>query len=236
VLNLSGNNPHVVRAGADIENALDVACDGSFRYHGQTKISVNRHYVHESIRAEYVEGLVSRAEALTVGDPTYALTDVGPMVSDPQRETTSTYIEQSRDEGATVRTGGAHDGTILEPTVLSHVENGMPVVENETFGPVAPVLTFEDVDELYELVTSNPFGNVLSVHAETAERGRQIADAIDRRRIGTSLGRTDVHINPLPMSDDSEIDRTRAHFFDTYDEHVWTNRVTRSTWQRASEQ
>lgn len=236
VLNLSGNNPHVVCAGADIENALDVACDGSFRYHGQVELSMNRHYVHESIRAEYVEGLVSRAEALTVGDPTQALTDVGPMIMDGLRETTSTYIEQSRDEGATVRIGGEHDSSVLEPTVLSDVENGMPVAENETFGPIAPVLAFEDVDELYELVTTHPFGNVLSVHTETVERGRRIADGIDRHRTETSIGQTDIHVNPSPISDDGKIDGTRAHFFDKYDECTWANRVTRSTWQTVSHQ
>lgn len=229
-LNICGNNPHVVCADADLEQAVDVAVDGSFRDHGQVCVSINRHFVHESIGAEYVDRLVKRATDLTVGDPTRPSTDVGPMIAEPQCETAHEYIKQTCEEGATLECGGDRDGRHYLPTVLSGVTPEMTAAQNETFAPVAPVFTFDDDAELIDSVTAYPFGNVASIHTGRPERGRTIAAAISRQRSETSIGRTDVHVNPRPTGVENDTGSTRGHYLSEYNSSFWRQELMRTEW------
>lgn len=119
---------------------------GSFTHQGQEYISINRHLVHDSHYDEYVDRLADRGAALPIGDPQDPETVVGPVIDETQRDTMLEFVEESVDTGATIETGGDHDGLFVEPTVLSAVENDMPIASNEHFGPIAPVIPFSDTE------------------------------------------------------------------------------------------
>jgi aldehyde dehydrogenase (NAD+) len=195
-LELGGNNPHVVTADADLDQAVDAGFFGSFAHQGQVCISINRHVVHEEVYDEYVDRLASRAEELTVGDPLDENTDVGPIINKSQREDMMELVEESVDQGATVETGGSHDDLFVEPTVLADATNDMPVASNEHFGPIAPVIPFSDETEAVEIANDTEYGLSASVHAGDLERGRDIADAIESGM---------VHVNDQPLNDDPHV-------------------------------
>ncbi len=192
-LELGGNNAHIVTDDADLERAVDAGTFGSFVHQGQVCISINRHLVQEAVYDEYVERLAERADDLVVGDPLEDDVDVGPIIDESQRDDMIEFVEESVERGATIETGGSHDGLFVEPTVLSDVTNDMPTACNEHFGPIAPVIPFADDAEAVEIANDTRYGLSGSVHSTDLERARNIADAVE-----TGM----IHINDQPINDD----------------------------------
>lgn len=195
-LELGGNNPHVVLADADLEAALAAGSFGTFNHQGQICMAINRHLVHESLYDDYVAGMVERAEGLTVGDPSDPDTDVGPVINDEQADEMMEYVEDSVDAGATVETGGQRDGLFVEPTVLSNVTNDMAAACNEHFGPIAPIIPFEDDDEAVALANDTEYGLTASVHSGDLARARNATEQIEAGM---------VHVNDQPINDEPHI-------------------------------
>ena len=195
-MELGGNNVHVVTEDADLDQAVDAGVFGSFLHSGQVCISINRHLVHEAVYDEYVDRLSERAEALPAGSAHDGETVVGPLIDEGQRDQVLDYVEDTVDAGATLETGGGHDGLVVEPTVLSEVTNDMAAACNEHFGPVAPVIPFSDDDDAVELANATEYGLSGSVHASDLGRARDIADRID-----TGM----IHINDQPINDEPHL-------------------------------
>ena len=195
-LELGGNNVHVVTENADLERAVDGGSFGSFLHQGQICISINRHLVHEDVYDDYVGMLTDRAANLPTGDPTDDETVVGPIIDESQRDQILEYVETSVDEGATLETGGEHDGLVVEPTVLSDADNDMAAACNEHFGPVAPVIPYSSDEEAIELANDTIHGLSGSVHSEDLAQARSIAD-----RIETGM----IHINDQPINDEPHV-------------------------------
>jgi aldehyde dehydrogenase (NAD+) len=195
-LELGGNNAHVVTADADLDRAVEGGVFGSFTHQGQECISINRHLVHESVYDEYVERLADRAARLPMGDPRDEEVLVGPVQNGSQRDQIVDLIERSVERGARVETGGDYADWFVEPTVLSNVTNDMPVAREEHFGPVAPVIPFESVDEAVEMANDTEYGLSGSVHCEDEERAVEIA-----RQLDTGM----VHVNDQPLNDEPHV-------------------------------
>ena len=196
MLELGGNNPHVVTEDADLDRAIDGGMFATFSHQGQACISINRHLVHESLYDEYVERLTRGAESLQMGDPLDEGTAIGPIINGTQRDKILDYIEESIEQGATLETGGGHDGLFVEPTVLSDVTNDMTVACNEHFGPVAPVIPFSNEDEAIEMANDTEYGLTASVHSEDVSRARRIADELE---VGM------VHINDQTVNSEPHV-------------------------------
>ncbi len=145
---------------------------------------------------DYVDALADRAASLPTGDPTDDDTVIGPIIDESQRDQIVEYIEESVDAGATLETGGDHDGLVVEPTVLSDADNDMAAACNEHFGPVAPVIPYASDDEAIELANDTIHGLSGAVHSETIERARRIADGIE-----TGM----IHINDQPINDEPHV-------------------------------
>ncbi len=190
-LELGGNNAHVVLDDADLDRAVDAGVFGSFWHQGQVCISINRHLVHESLYDAYADRLAERAAALPVGDPRDDANVIGPIINETQRDQLLEYIERTVDQGATLETGGGHDGLFVEPTVLTGVTNDMAAACNEHFGPVAPVIPFETDEEAIALANDTEYGLSGSVHAADAARAEAVAD-----RIETGM----IHVNDQPVN------------------------------------
>jgi aldehyde dehydrogenase (NAD+) len=195
-LELGGNNPYLVLDDADMDVAVDNGVYASFVHQGQVCISINRHLVHQSLYDDYVTRLVERAESLTVGDPSDPENDVGPIINETQRDQVVDYIERTVEAGATLETGGGHDGLFVEPTVLSGVDNDMAAACNEHFGPVAPIIPFATDEEAVDIANDTEYGLTASVISEDLDRARRIA-----KRIEAGM----VHINDQTINDDPHI-------------------------------
>ncbi|RBI60006.1 aldehyde dehydrogenase [halophilic archaeon] len=203
VMELGGNNAHIVTADADIDGAIDAAVFGSFVHQGQVCISINRHIVHEDIYDEYVDRLVERAESLPTGSAHDPDTVVGPIIDESQRDEMLEYVEESVEAGATLETGGetatldgVDDSLVVEPTVLSDVTNDMSAACFEHFGPIAPVISAADIDEAVEIANDTQYGLSGSVHAGDEGTGKEIAERMDTGH---------VHVNDQPINDEAHV-------------------------------
>ncbi|GGA74556.1 aldehyde dehydrogenase [Pseudoclavibacter endophyticus] len=160
-LELGGNDAAVVLPDVDVQAIAPRIYRGAFALSGQICAAVKRLYVHESIAEELVEALTAIARTHTPGTPWDPETTMGPSTTRPQFEYVQELVDDAVAAGATVVTGGSapdRDGFFLEPTILTGVDNGIRVVDEEQFGPVLPVMTFTDIDEVLERVNATDYG------------------------------------------------------------------------------
>jgi succinate-semialdehyde dehydrogenase/glutarate-semialdehyde dehydrogenase len=159
ILELGGKDPLVVLDDADLDAAARFAVDNSFRNAGQVCVSTERIYVDRSVADAFEAKVAELARSLTVGPGTEEGVEVGPMVCAEQRDHVLRQIEQAVARGARVAAGGeGHHDNFIVPTVLTGVDHDMAVMRDETFGPVACIMRFEDVDEAVALANDTPFG------------------------------------------------------------------------------
>lgn len=181
-LELGGKDPMIVTETADLEAAAETALRGSVQATGQACQSIERVYVHESIFEDFVERLVEKAEAAELNADDIKQGTIGPLIFDKQAEIIADHIADARAKGADVLTGGEiekHGGKYVRPTVITHVSHDMKVMQEETFGPVIPVMPFKDVDEAIELANDSDFGLSGAVMAGTRDEAEAIARRMD---------------------------------------------------------
>jgi aldehyde dehydrogenase (NAD+) len=181
ILELGGKNPMIVFEDADLDRAAFDALDGCFGNTGQICSSSSRFLVHRSVRAAFVDKLCAGAAKLSVG-PGLDNCDLGPLVSEEQYGKVSAYLDKGRDSGAALRLGGGRPeglnrGYFVAPTVFDGVDPQSAVAQEEIFGPVAAVLSFETADEALRLANSLNYGLVGGVYSR--DIGRALAFARD---------------------------------------------------------
>jgi len=175
VLELGGKDPMVVLADADIEAAARFAVHNSFRNCGQVCVSTERIYVADDIADAFEEEVIRRTNDLVVGDGAEEGTQIGPMVSAEQKAAVLAQLEQAKCDGAVVACGDEPmDGNYVMPTVLTGLSHEMPIMRDETFGPIACIMRVRDEDEAVRLANDTPFGLGAAVfggaHAESVAR------------------------------------------------------------------
>jgi acyl-CoA reductase-like NAD-dependent aldehyde dehydrogenase len=186
VLELGGNGPQIVLADADLEKAADAAIVGCFYLAGQCCTAAERILVHESVKDAFLAALVQRTKALRVGDPLDEETDMGPLCTEAVLARTQEHLEDARAKGARIVLGGGHDGLFHEPTIVDGVTSEMRVAQEETFGPVAPIMTFSTLDEALEIANETEYGLTASVFTRSLHDAWRAAEEL---RHGT------VHVN-----------------------------------------
>lgn len=186
VLELGGNGPQVVCADADLERAADAAITGCFYLAGQCCTAAERILVHSSVKDRFVELLTERTQRLAVGDPTDEATDMGPVRTESVLARTQEHIADATARGARVLLGGGHQGLLHEPTILDGVRSDMRIAREETFGPVAPIMTFDDLDEAIQVANETEYGLTAAVFTNDLRTAWRLAEEL---RHGT------VHIN-----------------------------------------
>ena len=184
VLELGGKDPQIVCADADLENAISGCVWGGFANAGQTCSGIERTYVLRDVADEFLEGVVRRTEALTVGDPMEWTTEMGPMVSAEQFETVSELVDDALAAGAKRLTGGPRElpglsGKFIAPTVLAHVTDEMRIMKEEIFGPVVPIITVDSEEEALERANDSNFGLGASVWTRDRAKGERMAREIE---------------------------------------------------------
>ena len=176
VLELGGKDPMIVLEDADIDNAARGAVWGAFANSGQACASVERCYVHESIAPKFIEQVVAETKALKQGLGTEESVDVGAMSNERQLEIVAAHVNDAKQRGAQILTGGQRGtdlkGFFYEPTVLTNVDHHMTIMRDETFGPVLPVMTFKTEDEAIKLANDSVYGLTASVWTRNIAKGR----------------------------------------------------------------
>jgi acyl-CoA reductase-like NAD-dependent aldehyde dehydrogenase len=159
LLELGNSTPVIVQGDADLDEASDKLAQHAFSFAGQSCISVQRIYVQKWVYDEFVDRLVPKVEALVAGDPADEETDVGPVVDDDARDRILSWIDEAREGGAHILTGGTVlDGRVLRPTVLANVDLNMKVCREEVFGPVVTIASYDQLDDAIQLANGTRYG------------------------------------------------------------------------------
>ncbi|MFE2423817.1 benzaldehyde dehydrogenase [Streptomyces hokutonensis] len=195
-LELGGNSALIVLDDADLEKAVSAGAFGSFHHAGQVCMASSRHLVHASIAGEYAELLAQHANAAPVGDPATGQVALGPMIDDRQLQAAHAIVTDSVATGARLAAGGTYEGLFYRPTVLADVPLEARAFTEEIFGPVAPVVPFQDLDEAVRLATDTEYGLSLGILTRDVAKGLALAD-----RIPTGL----VHINDQTVNDEATV-------------------------------
>ncbi len=189
VLELGGNDPLIILDDADLDLAVQLAAEGSFRNSGQRCTAVKRILVEQGILAEFTERFVRKAREYTCGDPFDPETRVGTVIDEAAAIELEDRVRKAVAAGARVLLGGERRGALLQPTVITDVPRDAEMVVCESFGPLAPILAVRDLDDAIALANSTHYG--LSSGVVTTDLTRALA-CVKRLRTGT------VNINEVP--------------------------------------
>lgn len=192
-LELGGNNALVVLPGADLDAAVSAGAFGSFMHQGQVCMTAGRHLVHESLVDEYVSKLAEKAKNLPVGDPSNGSVALGPIIDETQRDNIHSIVENSQSQGARLDAGGDYTDLFYSPTVLSGVSIDNTAWTDEIFGPVAPVVSFKDIDEAANIVNASEYGLAVGVLGDVG-MAMDLADLVESGKI---------HINEQTVGDEA---------------------------------
>jgi acyl-CoA reductase-like NAD-dependent aldehyde dehydrogenase len=195
VLELGGSDPFIVLDDADLDAAAETAARARFQNTGQSCIAAKRFLVHDRVAADFEDRFRAAAARMRVGDPRERETQVGPMARGDLRDALEQQLRASIEHGARVLTGGTRlegRGYFFAPTVVADVRESMPVMSEETFGPLAAVYRVRDDAEAVQVANRSRFGLGASIFTRDAERGQRLA-----RQVESGL----VFINGMVASD-----------------------------------
>ena len=199
-LELGGNAPFIVFDDADLDAAVAGAIQSKFRNAGQTCVCANRIYAQDSIYDAFLDKLTVATAALKVGPGTTEGVEIGPVIDDKAIKKVEAHIADAVSKGAKVVTGGERSplgGRFFTPTVLSGVTSDMIVTEEETFGPLAPVIRFTDEADAIAQANDTPFGLAAYFYARDMGRIWRVGEAIEAGIVGINTGIISTEVAPF---------------------------------------
>lgn len=190
-MELGGNAPFIVFDDADLDAAVEGAIACKFRNNGQTCVCANRIYVQDGVYDAFAEKLAARLGKMTVGDGFEQGTDLGPLIDDAAVAKVREHIADATAKGGQVFYGGeGHElgGNFFQPTIVTGATRDMAVATDETFGPLAPLFRFKDVDEVIELANDTIFGLASYFYARDLSRVTKVSEALEYGIVGVNTG------------------------------------------------
>ena len=193
---LGGKDALIILDDADIGRAVNAATFGSFMHQGQICMSVERIIVLEAVAEEFTRRLVENVKSLGMGDPTSMSDVIGPLINEKQLKNVHDQVTDAVQNGAEILTGGNYKGLFYEPTVITGVRPDMKIFREETFGPVAPIITVADVDEAIAMANDSEYGLSAGIITRDENKGMEVA-----RRLETGM----AHINDSSVNDEANV-------------------------------
>jgi len=187
-LELGGGAPVLVFQDADLERAVAETLRAKFRNIGQSCVAANVILVEEPVAEAFAEAYARAVRALRVGDPLLEETDIGPLVNRAALEKVEGHVRDALDRGASLVVGGEAKGLFFAPTVLLGVKPESRVFQEETFGPVAPIATFQDEEEALARANALPSGLAAYVFTQSLSRAFRVAEALEYGIVGVNDG------------------------------------------------
>jgi succinate-semialdehyde dehydrogenase/glutarate-semialdehyde dehydrogenase len=186
LLELGGDGPFIIMDDADVDAAVDGAMNGCFYYSGQVCTSAERVLVHEKVYDEFLEKLRAKAAALKIGNPAEEDTEMGPLCNKDTLARVKAHVEDAVAKGAKIEQFGPEEGLYYPATILTGVTTDMDIMREETFGPVAPIYKFSDVQEAIDIAHISGLGLIASLWTK---------DLATAWRVGEALPHGSVNIN-----------------------------------------
>jgi len=186
-MELGGHAPVVIFDDVDVDKVAKVAAAGKFRNAGQVCVSPTRFYVHESIHDRFVQTFTDVSKALHVGNGLDESSQMGPLANPRRLDAMDDFVGDARDRGATIQTGGSrvgNQGFFFEPTVISDLDDDAKVMNDEPFGPLAPVARFSTMDEVIERANRLPVGLAAYAFTGSNKRAMALSDNLEAGLVG----------------------------------------------------
>ncbi len=219
-LELGGSAPFIVFDDADLDAAIEGAMQAKFRNAGQTCVSANRIYIQDGIYDRFAEKLTEKVRRLSVGDGFTPGVAIGPMIDARSIEKLKLHVGDAISKGARLLCGGKQygkSGTFFEPTVISNVCRDMLVACDETFGPVAPLIRFNTVEDVIEQANNTIYGLAAYFYANELKKVWRVAEALEYGMVGINTGRMSSEAAPFGGMKQSGIGREGSrHGADDY--------------------
>jgi acyl-CoA reductase-like NAD-dependent aldehyde dehydrogenase len=210
---LGGKDAVIILEDADLEKAAFWTVNGAFYNSGQTCIAASRAYVVESVYDEFVQRLVAATQSLKMGYTEEKETEfyLGPMTDPRQLEILERHLEDAQSRGATLLTGGARQGMFVEPMIVTGADHSMLLLQEETFGPVLPVIKVKDEREAVRLANDSHMGLSGSVWSSDIERAKRVAGQIETGTVVINDALSQIAIPMLPFGGVKQSGYGRVH-------------------------
>ncbi|KAJ1921999.1 hypothetical protein H4219_000346 [Mycoemilia scoparia] len=214
---LGGNAPFIVFDDAEIDKAVDGLMASKFRNAGQTCVCANRIYVHQSIHDEFVGKVADRVAQLKVGHGLVEGVNIGPLIYDRALTKVDNLVQDAINKGASVVTGGkslkdSMVGHFYSPTILTNVKDDMLVAKEEIFGPVCPIFTFHDEQEIIQRANNTRVGLAGYFFSRDIGRIWRVAEGIDVGMVGVNTGAISSEIGPFGGVKESGLGREGSKY------------------------
>jgi succinate-semialdehyde dehydrogenase / glutarate-semialdehyde dehydrogenase len=213
-MELGGNAPFLIFEDADIKAALDGAFLAKMRNGGEACTAANRFYVHEAVADEFTAAFAARLGALKVGPGLEDGTELGPLVNQDTRAKVASLVDEAAAAGGRVLTGGVapdRRGYFYSPTVLDNVAPGAGILDQEIFGPVAPVVRFTAEQDAIDWANDTEYGLVSYVYTGDLRRSLRVAEALEAGMVGINRGVVSDPAAPFGGVKQSGIGREGGH-------------------------
>ncbi|WP_071467481.1 NAD-dependent succinate-semialdehyde dehydrogenase [Polynucleobacter asymbioticus] len=199
-LELGGHAPFIVFDDADIDAAVFGAIASKFRNSGQTCVCANRFYVHKKVHDQFVEKFAQAITKIKVGNGMEPGVTQGPLIETAALEKAEKHVADAISKGAKLVAGGkptTQGKNFYEPTILANVNSDMLITQEETFGPVAPIIPFENYEEAVALANNSPFGLASYFYSRDIGRIWKVAEALDYGMVGVNTGLITNEVAPF---------------------------------------
>ena len=213
-MELGGNAPFIVFADADLDAAIEGALIAKLRHNGEACTAANRFYVEQPVAAEFTRRLAAAMAALKLGNGLDPDVRIGPLVDAATRAKVSRLVDAAVGAGARVQTGGvlpSGPGFFYPATVLDRVAPDSPILAEEIFGPVAPVVAFGDAEDVVRLANATDYGLVSYVYTRDLARGLRVAEALESGMVALNRGLVSDPAAPFGGVKQSGIGREGGH-------------------------
>lgn len=199
-LELGGNAPFIVFNDADIEKAVEGAMGAKFRNAGQTCVCANRFYIHKDVYQQFSERFVAAVKQLKVGNGFTEGVTIGPLINHKAVEKSQSLLADTLQRGATLLCGGEKDKAgenFFQPTVVGNVPADSHILEEEIFGPVAPLVIFDNEEEVVHLANNTIYGLAAYFYSEDPQRIWRVAENLEYGMVGINTGLISNEVAPF---------------------------------------